>query len=99
MKETCCTTKTKHRDKSEEQLLIDRLNRINGQINGIKTMIEESRYCDDILMQISAANNSLKSIGLVLIENHLKSCVKDDLKNGKDEVMDELMKTFERFCR
>jgi CsoR family transcriptional regulator, copper-sensing transcriptional repressor len=99
MKEHSCDIKTKIRNKTEQDMILDRLNRINGQINGIRKMVEDSRYCDDILTQISAVNNSLKSLGLSLIENHMKTCVKEDIKNGKDEVMDELLKTFERFSR
>ena len=99
MKECCCDNKIKVRNKTEQDMILDRLNRITGQINGIKKMVEESRYCDDILTQISAVNNSLKSLGLSLIENHMKTCVKEDIKNGKDEVLDELLKTFERFSR
>jgi len=99
MKECCCTDKIKQRNKTEKDMIIDRLNRINGQINGIKKMVEDSRYCDDVLMQISAVNNSLKSLGLALIDNHLKTCVKEDIMAGKDDTLDELMKTFERFSR
>lgn len=99
MKEKCCDVKTKAREKSEKEMLISHLNRINGQINGIKQMVEESRYCDDILMQITAATNSLKSLGLTVMEKHMKTCVKDKIKNGDDEVIDEVMKTFERLCR
>ena len=99
MKECCCDNKIKVRNNTEQDMILDRLNLITGQINGIKKMVEESRYCDDILTQISAVNNSLKSLGLSLIENHMKTCVKEDIKNGKDEVLDELLKTFERFSR
>lgn len=99
MKECCCENRIKVRDKTDQDLIIDRLNRINGQINGIKQMVSESRYCDDVLMQIAAANSSLKSLGLALIDNHLRTCVKEDIKAGKDETLDELMKTFERFSR
>lgn len=99
MEHTCCDPKTKFRDVKEKDMILNHLNRINGQINGIKQMVEDSRYCDDILMQISAANNSLKSLGLVLLDNHLKTCVVDKIKNGEEDILDELMKTIERFNR
>jgi DNA-binding FrmR family transcriptional regulator len=94
----CCDVKTKVRDKSEKDMLIDRLNRINGQVIGIKQMIEDSRYCDDILIQISAVTNSLKSLGFVIMENHMKTCLKDEIKKGNDEEIDEILKIFSRFC-
>lgn len=99
MENNCCNVQTKFRDEKEKEMLLKHLNRINGQINGIKQMVEDSRYCDDILMQVTAANNSLKSLGLTLLENHLHTCVIDKIKNGEDEVIDELMKTIERFNR
>lgn len=98
MKE-CCNVKTKVRDKSEREMIVDRLNRISGQINGIKQMVEDSRYCDDILIQISAVTNSLKSLGLTIMEDHMNSCVKDKIKNGDDSIIAEVMKTFERLSR
>ena len=99
MKEKCCSKNTKVRNKTDKDKLISHLNRINGQINGIKQMVEESRYCDDILTQIAAATNSLKSLGLTIMEDHMKTCVKDKIKNGDDEVIDEVMKTFARLSR
>lgn len=98
MKE-CCSVKTKVREKNEKDMLIDRLNRINGQVNGIKQMIEDSRYCDDILIQISAVSSSLRSLGLVVLENHMKTCLKDEIKKGNDEEIDEVLKICERFLR
>lgn len=99
MKECCCSVKRKVRDKSEKDMLIDRLNRINGQISGIKQMVEDSRYCDDILTQIAAASSSLKSLGIVVMESHMKTCVKEEIRNGHDEVIDEFLKSISRLCR
>lgn len=95
----CCEDKKKVRIKSEKELLIDRLNRINGQVNGIKKMVEEEKYCNDIIVQITAVNNSLKSLGLVLIEDHIKTCVKNDLIEGDITSLEELTKTLARFSK
>jgi DNA-binding FrmR family transcriptional regulator len=98
MKE-CCSVKTKVREKDEKDMLIDRLNRINGQVNGIKQMIEDSRYCDDVLIQIAAAASSLKSLGFAILENHMKTCLKDEIKKGNDEEIDEVLKIFNHLAR
>ena len=95
----CCETKTRYRNEEEKEMLIKHLNRINGQINGIKQMVEDSRYCDDILTQVSAAESSIRSLGLALLNNHLHTFVKDSLTSGDDSVIDEVMKTIERFSR
>lgn len=99
MTDKCCNVKLKIRNKTEQEMLIDRLNRINGQVLGIKQMVEDSRYCDDILTQIAAVTNSLKSLGIVIMENHVKTCVKDQIKQGNDEVIDEMLKTIARLCK
>lgn len=99
MNKICCEKRKKIRSKTEKDQLICHINRISGQINGIKQMIEDSKYCDDILTQIAAASNSLKSLGLTVMENHMKTCVKDKIMNGDDSVIDEVMKTFERLSR
>ena len=99
MTDKCCSAKIKVRNKSEQDELICHINRISGQLNGIKQMIEDSRYCDDILTQVAAANSSLKSLGLSIMENHMKTCVKEEIKKGNDEIIDEMLKTFQRLCR
>ncbi|MEE1009001.1 MAG: metal-sensing transcriptional repressor [Agathobacter sp.] len=86
-----CGDKTKERTKEEQKDLINRLNRIEGQIRGIKGMVERDCYCTDIVRQVMAAGAALNSLNKVLIENHIKTCVKDDILNGKDESMDELI--------
>lgn len=86
-----CGDKTKKRTKEEQKDLINRLNRIEGQIRGIKGMVERDCYCTDIVRQVMAAGAALNSLNKVLIENHIKTCVKDDILNGKDESMDELI--------
>ena len=86
-----CGDKTKKRTNEEQKDLINRLNRIEGQIRGIKGMVERDCYCTDIVRQVMAAGAALNSLNKVLIENHIKTCVKDDILNGKDESMDELI--------
>ena len=99
MTNKCCDKKVKVRNKNEQEELICHINRITGQLNGIKQMIEDSRYCDDILTQIAAANSSLKSLGISIMENHMRTCVKEEIKKGNDEIIVEVMKTFQRLSR
>lgn len=89
-------TKLKHRTKEKKKHLINRLNIIIGQTNGIKQMIENDRYCDEILIQISAINKSLKSLGNEILKEHLETCVVKDLKNDKIEVIDDVIKMFDK---
>ena len=86
----CCCDKTKHRDANEVNDLIRRLNRIEGQVRGIKKMVEEDRYCVDILTQVSAISSALNSFGKQLLNQHIRSCVVDDIRSGNEEVIDEL---------
>lgn len=88
--------KRKHRDDEEKKRFINRINRIEGQLRGIKQMIENDVYCDDILIQISAITNSIKSLGRVILNNHIKSCVKDELIKGNDEIIDEVINSFSK---
>ncbi len=87
----CCERK-KHKARSDEEVksLTVRLNRIEGQINGIKKMIDENRYCPDILIQVSAVQSALNSFNKELLASHIRSCVVDDIRSGNDEVVDEL---------
>ncbi|MDN4606341.1 metal-sensitive transcriptional regulator [Sporosarcina highlanderae] len=79
--------------------LIHRLNRIEGQIRGIKGMIEADIYCDDVITQLSATQSALNSVARVLLDGHLKGCVKDRLAEGDDEVLDELIVTITKLMR
>ena len=90
--------KTK-RSEDEKKLIINRLNRIEGQIRGIKRMIEEDSYCNDVLIQLSAIQNSVKSLSNHVLENHLYSCVSKDLERGNLDAIDELISLFKRFNR
>lgn len=96
--ENCCI-KTKIRSQDEYRDLITRLNRIEGQIRGIKGMVERSAYCTDILTQVSAASAALNSFTKVLLANHIKTCVAQDIRDGKDETIDELVATLQKLMK
>lgn len=97
MKENnCCNKKTK-RGVDEKKLITNRLNRISGQINGINKMIENDAYCNDILIQLKAVENSIQSLSNHILENHLYNCVTRDLENGELDTIDELISFFKRF--
>lgn len=96
MDNDCCKKKTK-RGADEKKLIINRLNRISGQINGITKMVENDAYCNDILVQLSAVKNSVKSLSSYILENHLFTCVTRDLENGELDTIDELISLFKRF--
>lgn len=98
-KEECCNCKTKHRDSEEYTKLIHRLNRIEGQVRGIKMMVEDERYCVDILTQVSAIQSALNAFNKELLANHIKTCVVDDIKSGNEEVVDELCKTIQKLMK
>ena len=91
-----CNKKTKRSEEDKKQL-INRLNRISGQINGISKMIENDAYCNDVLIQLSAVKNSVKSLSSHVLENHLYTCVTNDLENGDFDSIDELISLFKRF--
>ena len=94
--EKCCNKKTQ-RSNVEKKLITNRLNRIEGQIKGIKKMVQEDKYCNDILIQLSAIENSIKSLSNHILENHLYSCVTNDLEKGNLEIIDELIRLFKKF--
>lgn len=85
-----CNCKTKKRSPEEFKSLINRLNRIEGQIRGIKNMVENDAYCTDILTQASAVNAAINAFSRALLSNHIHTCVKTDILNGNDETIDEL---------
>ena len=97
--EICCCQKTKHRTDKEVKDLITRLNRIEGQIRGIRGMIERDAYCTDVLTQISAANAALNSFTKVLLASHIKTCVAQDIREGRDETVDELVGTLQKLMK
>ncbi len=94
----CCQRK-KIRSEKEYRDLMNRLGRIEGQIRGIRRMVEKDTYCPDILIQCSAANAALNSFSRVLLENHIRTCVTDDIKNGNEETVDELIRTLKKLMK
>lgn len=98
-RECCCCPKTKERSEKEYKDLIHRLNRIEGQIRGIKGMVEKDIYCTDILVQVAAVTAALNSFNRVLLENHIKTCVTRDIREGKEETVDELLVTLQKLMR
>lgn len=98
-KECNCCHKTKVREEAEYKSLIQRLSRIEGQVRGIKGMVEKSAYCADILVQVSAANAALNAFTKELLSNHIKTCVADDIRAGKDETVDELVSLLQRLMK
>lgn len=98
-KNECCCHKTKERSEKEYKDLINRLSRIEGQIRGIKGMVEKDAYCTDILVQVSAVSAALNSFNRALLENHIKSCVVEDIKEGKEDTVDELIETLKKIMK
>ena len=97
MAENCCTSKKKtYRDEEEKKQLTKRLNIIEGQIRGIKQMIEDDRYCDDVLTQILAVNKALESLENIILEKHLERCIAKHIKRGNIEVTEEIMNLFKK---
>ena len=99
MEAQCPHCKTKHRTEEERTRLIHRLNRIEGQIRGIRGMVENDLYCNDILIQCSAVNAALNAFERELLAAHIRTCVAEDLRSGKDEVVEELMATLQKLMR
>ena len=97
--ECCCSTRTKKRSPEEFKILSNRLNRIEGQIRGIKKMLENNAYCPDILIQVSAVNAALNSFNRVLLEEHINSCVVNDIKDGQTETVGELVEILQKLMK
>lgn len=99
--ELCECVRHKHRDKAgrEYKGLVSRLNRIEGQIRGIHKMVDEDRYCVDILTQVSAVQSALNAFTKELLSQHIHSCVVEDIRSGHDEVVDELVGLLQRVMK
>lgn len=95
----CCGGKKKERSDKEYKNLINRLNRIEGQIRGIKKMVENDVYCTDILVQSAAVSAAINSFNRQLLEAHIKSCVVDDIRDGRNEVIDELLVILQKLMK
>ena len=99
MEENCCRTRKKHRSEKEYKDLMNRLKRIEGQVRGLQKMLESDAYCPDILVQVSAVNSALNSFGKTLLASHMRTCVIEDIKAGKEEVIDELVETLRKVMK
>lgn len=95
----CSLCKVKHRSRLEVKQMMSRLNRIEGQIKGIKGMLERDAYCPDILIQVSAANAALNAFNKVLLSNHIRTCVAEHVRNGDNAVIDELVQTLQKLMK
>jgi len=99
-KENCyCHCKKKEREQGEIKSLVTRLNRIEGQVKGIRGMIENNAYCTDVLVQVSAVNAALNAFSKTLLASHIKTCVANDIRAGKDEVIDDLVNTLQKLMK
>lgn len=100
-KEKCCHCSQRKKERSPEEYkkLIHRLNRIEGQIRGIRGMVENDAYCPDILVQSAAVNAAINAFNKELLASHIRSCVTQDIREGKDEVIDELVVTLQKLMK
>ena len=99
MTENNCCCRTKERSEKEFKDLMNRLKRIEGQVKGVQRMLEDNAYCPDIMVQVSAINNALNSFNKVLLAEHLKTCVVDDIRAGKEDTIEELTETLKKVMR
>lgn len=98
----CCDSnqpRKSHHSQEMKSSLVNRLNRIEGQIRGVKGLIEKDVYCDDVLNQIAAIQSALNGVGKLLLEGHMKSCVVERILEGDNEVLDELLVTVNKLMR
>ena len=102
--ENCCGIDNKDKKPTENSIkaqksVVDRLNRIEGQIRGIKNMIEKNTYCDDVINQIEASRSALHSVQIILLESHIKNCVVNQLQHGDTDVIEEVLKTIKKLTK
>jgi len=100
-KETQCSCgpRMKHRSQEEVRCLINRLSRIEGQVRGLKAMIEKDAYCPDILVQSAAVSAAINSFNKELLASHIRSCVAEDIRDGRDESIDELVRLLQKLMK
>ena len=98
-KQICCCHESKDRSEEEYKSLIHRLNRIEGQIRGIRGMVEKGAYCTDILIQSAAVTAAVNAFNKELLANHIRTCVAQDIRDGKDEIIDELVATLQKLMK
>lgn len=94
-----CVHRKKERSPKEFRDLVNRLSRIEGQVRGIKGMLERDAYCPDILVQVAAVNAALNSFNRILLAEHIKTCVTQDIKDGREETVDELVETIKKLMK
>ena len=99
MKEKDCCSRKKKRSEAEQKALMNRLKRIEGQVRGVEKMLELDAYCPDILVQVAAINSALNSFNKVLLASHMRSCVAEDIRAGKNETIDELVETLQKVMK
>lgn len=97
--EECCVHTSKERGEKEYKDLMHRLNRIEGQVRGVKRMLENQAYCPEILIQVSAINAALNSFNKALLDEHLHTCVAEDIRQGRNETMDELASVLKKLMK
>ncbi|MCH5187854.1 MAG: metal-sensing transcriptional repressor [Oscillospiraceae bacterium] len=97
--ENCCCHRTKERSEEELRSLMNRLSRIEGQVRGIKGMLEKDAWCPDILVQVAAVTAALNAFNRELLSSHIKTCVIEDIRGGKDETVDELVQTLQKLMK
>ena len=95
----CCRHKTKERSEKEYRDLCNRLSRIEGQVRGVRNMLESNAYCTDILLQVAAINAALHSFNKVLLANHVRTCVADDIRRGDDDAVEELLAVLQKLMK
>ena len=96
---TCCCPRSTHRSPEEKKKLINRMKRIEGQVRGIIKMVENDTYCNDILIQSAAVNAAINAFNRELLSAHIHTCVARDIREGKDETVDELMTTLQKLMK
>lgn len=94
-----CSGKYKERDEKEFKDLMNRLKRIEGQVRGVEGMLENNAYCTDVLIQVSAITSALNSFNKALLANHMKTCVAQNIREGNDDVIDELVVTLQKLMK
>ena len=95
----CCHQKTKHRSPEEQKSLVNRLSRIEGQVRGLREMLQKDAYCTDILVQSSAVTAALNAFNRELLSNHIRTCVAQDIRDGHDEVIDDLLAALQKLMK
>lgn len=98
-KEECCLHRTKERSEEEYRHLIHRLNRIEGQVRGVRGMVEKNAYCPDILIQVAAINAALNAFNKELLAAHIRTCVTEDIRQGREETVEELLATLQKLMK